>query len=145
MLWRVQRVCGLSARGNVGVFLSRNLILHSAIPSASLVWAVKNAACGMRHSTCHVNMELESMLSAAREIRVCQDAVALASQTAEAVSRLAQACVATQGRFTVALAGGSTPRAAYALLASDAYRAQMPWEKMHVFWGDERHVPPDHA
>jgi len=50
-----------------------------------------------------------------------------------------------QGRFTVALAGGNTPRAAYMLLASDVYRTLLPWEKSHVFWGDERHVSPDHA
>jgi 6-phosphogluconolactonase len=85
------------------------------------------------------------MSAAAREIRLCQDAAALASQTAAEFCRLAQACVAAQGRFTVALAGGSTPRAAYTLLASDAYRDRLPWDKIHVFWGDERHVPPDHA
>ena len=85
------------------------------------------------------------MASTACEIRVCQDAAALARQTAEAFAHLAQACVAAQGRFTVALAGGSTPRAAYTLLASDAYYTQVPWENVHVFWGDERHVPPDHA
>ena len=85
------------------------------------------------------------MSSAEREIRVCKDATALASQTAEEFSRLAKECVATQGRFTAALAGGSTPKAAYALLAGEGYRGQLPWEKIHVFWGDERHVPPDHA
>lgn len=85
------------------------------------------------------------MSSAEREIRVCKDAAALASQTAEEFSRLAGECVAAQGRFTAALAGGSTPKAAFTLLASETYRSQLPWEKIHVFWGDERHVPPDHA
>lgn len=85
------------------------------------------------------------MSSATREVRVCKDAAALAGQTAEAFCSLAQTCVAAQGRFTVALAGGSTPRAAYTLLASDTYRSRLPWEHIHVFWGDERHVPPDHA
>jgi 6-phosphogluconolactonase len=84
------------------------------------------------------------MASAAREIRVCTDAAALASQTAEEFSRLAGECVAAQGRFTVALAGGSTPKAAYGLLASEPSHSHLPWEHIHVFWGDERHVPPDH-
>lgn len=46
----------------------------------------------------------------------------------------------------MALSGGSTPRNLYALLANDrALRVAVPWEKTHFFWGDERHVPPDHA
>ncbi len=84
------------------------------------------------------------MASTAREIRVYKDVAELASQTAEEFSRLAQACVAAHGRFTVALAGGSTPKAAYELLASEPYCSQLPWDCIHVFWGDERPVPPDH-
>jgi 6-phosphogluconolactonase len=54
--------------------------------------------------------------------------------------------VGANGRFTVALSGGSTPRGLYELLATDpAWRDQLPWERMHFFWGDERHVAPDHA
>ena len=60
--------------------------------------------------------------------------------------RIARQAVDTNGRFTVALAGGSTPKAMYALLATDAVlRAALPVERMHFFWGDERPVPPDHA
>jgi 6-phosphogluconolactonase len=45
----------------------------------------------------------------------------------------------------VALAGGSTPKAVYSLLVNDpALRSQVPWDKMHLFFGDERHVAPDH-
>jgi 6-phosphogluconolactonase len=46
----------------------------------------------------------------------------------------------------VALAGGTTPRGLYARLADGAapYRAVVPWERTHFFWGDERAVPPDH-
>jgi polyphosphate glucokinase len=54
--------------------------------------------------------------------------------------------VGANGRFTVALSGGSTPRGLYELLATEpAWRDQLPWERLHFFWGDERHVPPDHA
>ncbi len=44
----------------------------------------------------------------------------------------------------VALAGGSTPRGLYRLLAEEPYRSQISWEHLRVFWGDERMVPPDH-
>ncbi len=58
------------------------------------------------------------------------------------VARAAEAVAAT-GRFTLALAGGSTPRAAYALLATDAFDHRVEWGRVHVLWGDERCVPPD--
>lgn len=58
----------------------------------------------------------------------------------------AVAAVGANGRFAVALSGGSTPRALYELLATEpAWRSQIPWDQVHFFWGDERHVPPDHA
>jgi 6-phosphogluconolactonase len=51
------------------------------------------------------------------------------------------------GAFSVALAGGSTPRRLYSLLADaqEPFRARLPWDRMQFFWGDERCVPPDHA
>jgi len=49
----------------------------------------------------------------------------------------------TQDQYTLALAGGSTPRRLYELLASDA-TAELPWSQIHLFWGDERFVPADH-
>src|SRR5206468_8033345 len=49
------------------------------------------------------------------------------------------------GMFNVALAGGTTPKGAYSLLANDAaIRPQVHWDRVRFFWGDERHVPPDH-
>jgi 6-phosphogluconolactonase len=83
-------------------------------------------------------------MSAQPDTRICEDAAALAQQTTDRFVRLAQESVAARGRFTVALAGGSTPKAAYAMLASAAYRDRVPWQQTHFFWGDERHVPPDH-
>ncbi len=53
--------------------------------------------------------------------------------------------VSAQGRFTAALSGGKTPPALYTLLAGEPYLAQIPWPSVHLFWGDERCVPPDHA
>ena len=50
------------------------------------------------------------------------------------------------GAFSVALSGGSTPKTLYTLLVNDTgLRAQVPWDKIQFFFGDERHVPPDHA
>ncbi|HWE61120.1 MAG TPA: 6-phosphogluconolactonase, partial [Chloroflexota bacterium] len=48
------------------------------------------------------------------------------------------------GTFSIALSGGSTPRTLYELLATPEIAAEAPWEHMQIFWGDERHVPPDH-
>src|SRR5262249_28579463 len=52
--------------------------------------------------------------------------------------------VAGHGRFLVALAGGSTPRRLYQLLAEPPFREQVDWSRIEFFWGDERRVPPDH-
>ena len=78
---------------------------------------------------------------------VVNDAGALAREAASELARIAQRCVAAAGRFTLALSGGSTPRRLYTLLADPAqpFRAAVPWGATHVFWGDERHVPPDDA
>ncbi|HET9824911.1 MAG TPA: 6-phosphogluconolactonase [Chitinophagaceae bacterium] len=46
-----------------------------------------------------------------------------------------------QDRFTIALSGGSTPKKLYGLLASSEFKDKIHWEKLHVFWGDERYVP----
>ncbi len=58
---------------------------------------------------------------------------------------LGQAAIAERGRFIVALAGGSTPKRVYELLASEGYRERLDWSKVHIFFGDERCVPPDDA
>lgn len=74
------------------------------------------------------------------------DATALARVAAEQFTNLAGEAVNARGVFNVALSGGSTPKALFALLASEEepFRARMPWTRTRFFWGDERHVPPDH-
>jgi 6-phosphogluconolactonase len=57
--------------------------------------------------------------------------------------RAAQDAIKARGRFAVALSGGNTPRGVYSLLAEE-YTREMPWDKVFFFFGDERHVPPDH-
>jgi 6-phosphogluconolactonase len=78
------------------------------------------------------------------EIRTHPDAASLARAAAEHFVTLAAEAIAAHGRFAVALAGGSTPRATYALLATEEFAARVDWSRVHVFWGDERCVPPDH-
>lgn len=74
---------------------------------------------------------------------VCLCADDLAARAADRFVETARAAVASRGRFTVALAGGSTPEAMYALLAESPRREQVPWTQTFVFFGDERMVPPD--
>ena len=73
------------------------------------------------------------------------DAEAISRAAAERIVDLANECVTARGRFSVALAGGSTPRRVYELLAGDDLSPLIDWTKVHVFFGDERCVPPDHA
>ncbi len=57
----------------------------------------------------------------------------------------AKAAIALQGRFSVAVAGGNTPKRVYQLLASERYKGRIEWSSVHIFFGDERCVPPDHS
>ncbi len=57
---------------------------------------------------------------------------------------LSRKAIDASGRFSVALAGGSTPKRVYELLASDDFKHQIDWTHVHIFFGDERSVPPDH-
>jgi len=80
-----------------------------------------------------------------REIRILADGAAIAKRAAQEFVQAAASAVREKGSFNVALAGGSTPKALYSLLVNDpTLRSQAPWDKMHLFFGDERHVPPDH-
>jgi 6-phosphogluconolactonase len=80
-----------------------------------------------------------------RTIQVVEDAAAVARTGAERFAALAREAVQARGRFTVALSGGSTPKALFQLLAREPFRSAVPWDRVELFWGDERCVPPDHA
>ncbi len=79
------------------------------------------------------------------EVSVHDDADRLALAAARLISERARAAIAERGRFSIALAGGSTPRGAYLLLAGHPFREEIDWRNVDVFFGDERCVPPDHA
>ena len=80
----------------------------------------------------------------ARDIRVVPDTASLFQAGAKEFVSQADAAIKAQGRFAVALSGGSTPRGMFSLLAAN-YRDRLPWDKMFFFWSDERHVPPDNS
>jgi 6-phosphogluconolactonase len=83
---------------------------------------------------------------AQRDIRILADPAAITRRAADEFVKAASDAVAKNGVFNVAFAGGSTPKSLYALLADDpAYRSKIAWDKMRVFFGDERHVPPDNS
>jgi 6-phosphogluconolactonase len=79
-----------------------------------------------------------------RHIQIFSDPLSLAHAAASRFQESATIAIAQRGVFSVALAGGSTPRRTYSLLAAEPYRSQIEWDKIHFFWGDERCVPPDH-
>lgn len=77
-------------------------------------------------------------------LKVVPDVAALDRAAADEFARCAENAIREHGRFTVALSGGNTPRAVFELLASE-YKGLVPWGKTFIFFGDERHVPPQDA
>lgn len=75
------------------------------------------------------------------EIKIYQDRECLAQAAAEHIIESGTTAIQNRGRFSLALAGGSTPKAAYEFLASDEYAQRLDWKRVHIFWGDERCVP----
>ena len=75
------------------------------------------------------------------------DQAATARRAAQYFVEMAGEAVAAQGRARIAISGGSTPKAAFALLAdpNEPWRSRMPWDNLDLFWVDERTVPPDNA
>lgn len=63
---------------------------------------------------------------------------------AESFATCADRAIAAHGRFAVALSGGDTPREMYRMLAGPELRERIDWPRVHLFWGDDRAVPPDH-
>jgi 6-phosphogluconolactonase len=77
-----------------------------------------------------------------REIRIFKNMEALSRDAANIFVDQAEAAIAATGRFLVALNGGTTPVRLFQLLA-DEYKDKVDWKRVHIFWGDERCVPPD--
>ena len=77
-----------------------------------------------------------------RALVTLADPDALARHVADWLTGLA---AASPGRFSIAMSGGSTPKRLFEVLAEPARAARFPWDRTHLFWGDERFVPYDHA
>jgi len=76
-------------------------------------------------------------------VHVYESPEELAGAAAREFAAKAEEAIEERGRFAVVLAGGSTPKAMYGILARD-YADRIDWSRVHVFFGDERTVPPDH-
>lgn len=76
-------------------------------------------------------------------VTVVADSVALAAEGARRFVEVSREAIAARGRFSVALSGGSTPRAMYQRIA-ESHAKEIAWDKVHVWWGDERCVAWDH-
>jgi 6-phosphogluconolactonase len=77
-------------------------------------------------------------------IEILPDKDALAARAADLFAQAAQEAAAARGRFTAALSGGDAPQPLYRLLARQQFAQKIPWRRVHLYWGDERCVPPDH-
>ena len=77
------------------------------------------------------------------ELRVCESAQAVAGALADLFVQKARDAIEARGSFSVALAGGRTPQAAYALLAGAERRDSVDWPNVSIYFGDERCVPPE--
>jgi 6-phosphogluconolactonase len=77
-------------------------------------------------------------------VHISPDAQDLAETAAQHFLWLGNEAIRSSGRFVVAFAGGSTPKNTYRFLSSPEYATRINWRLVHVFWGDERFVPPDH-
>ncbi|TDE16321.1 6-phosphogluconolactonase [Dyadobacter psychrotolerans] len=75
------------------------------------------------------------------EIHIAADARQVSEELASWITNCIQEVLKSQERFTFVLSGGSTPKRLYDLLAASPYKEEIPWEKLHFFWGDERAVP----
>jgi len=76
-------------------------------------------------------------------ITVSADYESWIADVTDFITELATTAIAERGRFTFAFSGGNTPRPVYERLASARYSDRIDWSRVHIFFGDERCVPPD--
>lgn len=76
------------------------------------------------------------------QIAIYPDLDTISREAANYTMRVAREAIAKRGKFTFALSGGTTPGKMYGLLTSEPYRSQIDWNAVHLFWSDERCVPP---
>jgi len=77
------------------------------------------------------------------ELHLFNNADDLSAGAAKWIADCISATLQMQDRFTIVLSGGSTPKKLHMLLAASPYKEQIEWNRLHIFWGDERAVPLD--
>jgi 6-phosphogluconolactonase len=78
------------------------------------------------------------------KVHVFKDVDSLITASADLVVERAKASIQKQGKFSLVLSGGSSPKKLHALLTTEVYRSKIDWSKVFFFFGDERYVPADH-
>src|SRR3569623_1377302 len=78
------------------------------------------------------------------DLRLFVDTDALHFAAAQRWAQQAEAAIMARGKIHVALSGGSTPRALYRRLANPEFANREAWDRAHIYFGDERAVPPVH-
>lgn len=91
-----------------------------------------------------IDVAITVLQSPAGEVRIFRNLEDLSHAAASLFTDFADKAVKDHGRFSAALSGGSTPKKLYSLLAEPKSATRIPWHDVHLFWGDERCVPPDH-
>lgn len=79
------------------------------------------------------------------DVKIFEDEESLIRGAVERFINISELSIYKHGHFSVALSGGSTPKPIYEALGHADNRERLPWEKIHLFWGDERYVPPTHS
>lgn len=96
-------------------------------------------------SVCNFPVDINYLLRIMKpEIKISSDKNKLIQESAAYIAGLIKKSIKEKDRCTFVLSGGSTPKSLYETLASEKYREMIEWSKVHLFWGDERCVPPDH-
>jgi 6-phosphogluconolactonase len=75
------------------------------------------------------------------QLNIAKNTEELNWQVAEWIVSCINDVLQKQNRFTIVLSGGSTPKKLYQLLATDEFKNKIEWQRLHIFWGDERYVP----
>jgi 6-phosphogluconolactonase len=82
-------------------------------------------------------------MNSGKHLVICHEREEMSERAAAHVARYLAERAKVKGRVTMVLSGGTTPHTLYACLAAKPFRQQIPWRELHLFWGDERCVPPD--
>ncbi|HHH10937.1 MAG TPA: 6-phosphogluconolactonase, partial [Sorangium sp.] len=114
---------------------------RTAIPRA-VGGPPKPRASPYRTRLCGVTIKAPQSLASAPTISVLADAETVADAAAQQLVSWVQACCKARGHCAIALAGGTTPRPLYRRLASPAFASRIRWKNVHLYFGDERAVPP---